>query len=556
MAITSGFYNSVNGDRKYYAEQVNTFFEGLVSGGVYESVGGALRVVASDGMNVLVSTGKLADTGGRWLRNDSEFNLTIENSDVLLNRYDAIIAKIDSSPGTRGASIYVKTGEFATDPVKPTIERSDYVEEYCLAYVYVGKGVTAINQENITDARTDRTVCGFVYGLIDQVDTTEIFSQYNDAFYTWFSSVKSDLASATLIRSYSSNYTTSQDGETIIPINIPQFNRNLDIFQAYINGLRLIPGVDYTINNNSNITLTRDVDAGTEIAFEVYKSVDGSDAETVVSQVNEIETLINKYSYQASGDGDNVTLSQIIQSFLNGGDDYAQIEIDVIGTLGCSAPYSGDGTAESPYIWLAIGQSAATSRRVRLNFGKCDRITVDATGYDYSVLFGGNDAYISNCQAVMNNAVSGKILEGERVVCDNSEFWLNGTGDLVGGGCCGTFTNCRMSVTSQTGTAYGFSANGNVLRLVNCEVLAYNATSVTGEAVGVLVEASKTENVLVMSGCNLPVTARNGYKQSQTVKINSGYYCLTGNILGKAAAKYAEDATAGKTDTGTMIISK
>lgn len=554
MAITSGFYNSSNGDRKYTAEQFNSYFEGLVSGGVFENVGGALRVVASSGMQVQVSTGRLADTKGRWMKNDAVMNLTVSAADVTLPRYDAIVVKIDSSQSVRAASIYVKQGTAASSPTKPTVTRDTSVEEYCLAYVYVAAGATSITQSSITDTRYNRSVCGIVVGLIEQLNMDDAFDQYDTAFWEWFSTVKETLATSTLIRSYNSAYTTTKTSETVIPININQYNKELDILQVYINGLKLVPGTEYTITSNAQITLIKDVDAGTSISFEVFKSVDGSNAETIVSQVNDIQTQMDKYQYVGSGANDNVLLSQIVQSFLNGGDDYAQLEIDVIGSLTCSEPYSGDGSTSRPYLWFALGQSSSTSRRIRFNFAKCDRITVDSNGYSNVVLFGGNDIYMRNCRAVINNAATGKIFNGERVVCDDSEFWLNGSNTLIGGGCCGTFTNCRMSVTSSDGAASGFSANGNILRLINCEILAYNASSASDEANAVLVEANKTENVLIMNGCNIPVISRSGYKQTNTVKINNGYYNLNGNILGKAAAKYSTGD--GKTETGTMIISK
>ena len=34
MAITSGFFNSVNDDRPYNAEQMTLYFEGLISNGI------------------------------------------------------------------------------------------------------------------------------------------------------------------------------------------------------------------------------------------------------------------------------------------------------------------------------------------------------------------------------------------------------------------------------------------------------------------------------------------------------------------------------------------
>ena len=57
MAITYGFFNAVKRsdgayDRLYNSEQISDMFEGLISDGVYESVGDALIVKASSGMTI------------------------------------------------------------------------------------------------------------------------------------------------------------------------------------------------------------------------------------------------------------------------------------------------------------------------------------------------------------------------------------------------------------------------------------------------------------------------------------------------------------------------
>lgn len=54
MAVTYGFFNSVNGDRKYNADQMSSYFDGLVTDGVYEKIGDALIVKAGTGMQVSI----------------------------------------------------------------------------------------------------------------------------------------------------------------------------------------------------------------------------------------------------------------------------------------------------------------------------------------------------------------------------------------------------------------------------------------------------------------------------------------------------------------------
>ena len=56
MAVTYGFYNSVSGDRKYDARQIASIFDGVILDGVYQSIGTALIVTASSGLQVRVAT--------------------------------------------------------------------------------------------------------------------------------------------------------------------------------------------------------------------------------------------------------------------------------------------------------------------------------------------------------------------------------------------------------------------------------------------------------------------------------------------------------------------
>lgn len=274
--ITSGFFNSVDGDRKYYAEEINSFFEGLVGKGVFQRVGGGMCVHANGNMQIYVDTGKLADSRGRWLKNDAKYVLTLDRADVAQTRIDAVIACIDSSREERKGKIYIKKGIPSPSPSKPKIERSKNKEEYCLAYITVASKATYILQSNIQDSRADSIVCGFVSVLIDQPDAAELFLQYDSEFNEWFSVVKEKFKTAIPVRSYQSKYNTGNLEMDVIPIHIPQYNKELDILHVYINGMKLVPDLEYKINSNSYIKLTKSVDRHTDISFEVLKSVDGS----------------------------------------------------------------------------------------------------------------------------------------------------------------------------------------------------------------------------------------------------------------------------------------
>jgi len=186
MAWTSGFFNSVNGDRLYNADQMSRIFEGLITDGVYESVGDKMAVQPNSGMTIQIATGR-GWFGRHWVENDSEFTLTVADSDVLLNRYVAVVIKVDDTDAVRDAVPYLKYSEFATTPVKPTMERTETVKEYCLAYIYLKAGAKAITASDIEDTRADEALCGWVTGLIEQLSSATLFSQFTGIFNDWFS---------------------------------------------------------------------------------------------------------------------------------------------------------------------------------------------------------------------------------------------------------------------------------------------------------------------------------------------------------------------------------
>lgn len=191
---SSGFFNSVNGDRLYNAQQMSEIFEGLITDGVYESVGNKMAVQPNSGMTIQIATGR-GWFGKHWVNNDSEYTLTLAQSDVILNRYVAVCIKVDDTDAVRDAVPYLKYSEFATTPVKPSMIRTETVKEYCLAYIYIKAGATAITASDIIDTRADESLCGWVTGLIEQLSTATLFEQFTAIFNDWFTGLQ-DLINA------------------------------------------------------------------------------------------------------------------------------------------------------------------------------------------------------------------------------------------------------------------------------------------------------------------------------------------------------------------------
>jgi hypothetical protein len=189
MAITSGFFNSINGDRKYDARQIGMYLGKVVSSGVFPNPSTNLQVTAAGGMNIQVHPGR-AMIDGHWMDNDGVHVITLEDADMALARMDAVVMRLDENDGARAIGLEVKKGSPSAAPVSPVMVREGYVQEYCLALIYVpptkNDGTQEIIQANITDTRPDTSVCGWITSLIQQVDTSTLFMQWQDAYQRFY----------------------------------------------------------------------------------------------------------------------------------------------------------------------------------------------------------------------------------------------------------------------------------------------------------------------------------------------------------------------------------
>lgn len=181
MPIKSGPFNGL--DRMWKAEDFAQYFASFIANGVFPNPSTGLQVVEGDNMSIVVKPGKCW-INGYYLINNSDYVLQHENADGVLKRIDRIVARWDAS--LRDIIIVIKKGTFASNPVAPALQRDADAYELALADVLINNGSTQIMQGNITDNRLNKELCGIVHGLVNQVDTTTIFNQYQ----AWFNSIK------------------------------------------------------------------------------------------------------------------------------------------------------------------------------------------------------------------------------------------------------------------------------------------------------------------------------------------------------------------------------
>lgn len=200
MSYTSGFFDAVDlgggdYDREYNAAVFAHYFSLLVKNGVFPdpSTGMQVKASASPDMNVSVQPGN-GWVNGYYItvpENSPEL-LIVPTANPSLSRIDSVIMGLNYVD--REIQLYIKPGAVSASPSAVSLQRDNDLYELELAQIAVGAGVASISQANITDMRSNTSRCGIVKGTIDQIDTTDLFAQYDDAFQTWFAELQAQMS--------------------------------------------------------------------------------------------------------------------------------------------------------------------------------------------------------------------------------------------------------------------------------------------------------------------------------------------------------------------------
>lgn len=213
MSVSSGFFNSLNGDRKYNAAQMSAIFDGLIIDGVFASIGTAFAVKAAGGLTVNVGIGK-AWFDHTWTVNDSILPMTAPEAEVLLDRIDAVVLEVNGMESVRENTIKFVKGNPSSAPSRPTLTNEGNVHQYPLCYIYRKYGTAVINQADIIPmVGTESTP--FVTGILQTISLDELLGKWQDEldrftdarsqevddwiaqeesdFTAWFNKMKADL---------------------------------------------------------------------------------------------------------------------------------------------------------------------------------------------------------------------------------------------------------------------------------------------------------------------------------------------------------------------------
>lgn len=191
MSVTSGFFNSINHDRRYGAEAFARIFNGIINDGVFMNVGTALVPTANGTNQIYVGIGR-AWFNSTWTENDSIYAITVPVSDLVRPRIDALILEVNSTDSVRANSFKIVQGTPSSNPQKPALSSGDGVYQHALAYI-----TRRANDEVVNSADLEITVgteeCPFITGILETVSIDILFAKWKDQLDQFVENETNDL---------------------------------------------------------------------------------------------------------------------------------------------------------------------------------------------------------------------------------------------------------------------------------------------------------------------------------------------------------------------------
>jgi hypothetical protein len=149
MSIKSGFFNSLAGDRTYFAEDFAMLFQGITGSGILSGVGNMFDFSTNGNMTLSVQSGR-AWLDETWTDNDADAVVSFDTADPVLDRYDIVIIEVNKSVDVRQNTIKVITGTPSGDPQLPDLVFTENVKQYGLYTVFIPAGTSIITTTNLT----------------------------------------------------------------------------------------------------------------------------------------------------------------------------------------------------------------------------------------------------------------------------------------------------------------------------------------------------------------------------------------------------------------------
>ena len=530
MALNSGFYNALESggvyDRVYSADEYTNFYSAFIKDGVRRSGEDDFKCTAS-GLVITIAAG-YAICGSKWVHNDAIYTLPAITPPVGdYSRIDGVFLHVDTNEATRAASIIYRQGTAASTPQAPAKDTTAGVYELCLCTVGVAPSATSVT---LTDTRGNSDLCGWIttpvgaddFFQIYDDEMTQFIEQGEADFNEWFEDVRDTLASVTLFKQFTWYVKTTAQATTDVTFNIAQYDPSgVDIVNVYVNGMREVAGVDYTLSG-STVTFINSKVAGTEILVVVYKSIDGRGLGSVSDEITELQTQVGamqdayEFNYICNGLTDNEGIVNMARTIKANTGDYDTIKINVYGNFGVSN-YAIQNSALFDFRNFSGGSGVDdwAHRKLILDFSHCSCVNVSPSSNKQAIFFwnaSNATLRIVDLSIILTNYFSLLDNNAYRVTFDYCRIWHNGieggSGARIAAG--GTFNNCRGAVTG--GTCFINYASQGILKINGGEYYGFKKNSATSTTDGYIIYTS-TPAPIFTSQMSCPTVSRSGYTQ-------------------------------------------
>lgn len=267
--ITSGFFNSVNHDRLYDAEQLSAIFDGVIADGVYENYGSAFLVTpANQNSAVVVGTGR-AWFDHTWTLNDAPFVIEMDPPNEMVTRIDTIAIDVDRRKETRKNSIVYVKGD-PTEQAPPTLIDEELHKQYPICYINRAPGPDGTVSQSEIEYNVGTEECPIVNGLLQAQNLENLWKQLEAEFGEWWQSIRDIIGGDDPTIDFINRLTALEKAVEDLENNGSLLDN--DVIAAFKSG-------DYGLSSSSFTVATLTPYSGSRVLSDVYPSSRGTGVE-------------------------------------------------------------------------------------------------------------------------------------------------------------------------------------------------------------------------------------------------------------------------------------
>ena len=178
MAFSYGFFNSKGLDRTYTAENFCDYLGSIICNGIQDNYGDCFSIISTDGISVLLGTGK-AWINGHYFISDAHHSISLsEYMDESLPRYVAVSIVCDTSDDVRDVHLELTAGTPAENPTTVEFQPDDYKKRLILYNIRLNPGATSLSSFDWLDHRNDENICGYCKCILGKCKVTELMNDF------------------------------------------------------------------------------------------------------------------------------------------------------------------------------------------------------------------------------------------------------------------------------------------------------------------------------------------------------------------------------------------